>query len=42
MADNTIFTVEDWQGDEICLTQEDWNRIVSKRPGVEDYVEHVG
>jgi hypothetical protein len=36
-----IFTVTDRWGDEIVLTQEDWDRIVAKRPGVEDYVEEV-
>jgi hypothetical protein len=36
-----IFTVTDKWGDEIVLTQEDWDRIVAKRPGVEDYLEEV-
>jgi hypothetical protein len=39
--ENPIFTVTDRWGDEICLTQEDWDRIVSKRPGVEHYVDQV-
>src|SRR5215211_6795090 len=38
---STIFKVEDWQGEEICLTQQDWDRIVAKRPGVEGYVEAI-
>jgi hypothetical protein len=41
MTHDEIFTVKDWQGNEICLKQEDWDRIVSKRPGVEDYLEQV-
>jgi hypothetical protein len=36
-----IFTVTDRWGDEIALWQEDWDRIVRKRPGVENYQEHV-
>jgi hypothetical protein len=36
-----IFTVTDRWGDEIVLTQEDWDRIVAKRPGVEDYLGEV-
>ena len=36
-----IFAVVDRWGDEIVLTQEDWTRITTKRPGVEDYVDHV-
>lgn len=36
-----IFRVTDKWGDEIVLMQEDWDRITTKRPGVEGYVEHV-
>jgi hypothetical protein len=36
-----IFVVTDKWGDEIVLTQEDWDRIVSKRPGVEHYLTEV-
>jgi hypothetical protein len=36
-----IFSITDKWGDEIVLTQEDWDRIVAKRPGVENYVDEV-
>ena len=36
-----IFRVTDKWGDEIVLTEEDWHRITTKRPGVDGYVEHV-
>jgi hypothetical protein len=36
-----IFSVVDRWGDEIVLTHEDWERIVSKRPDVAPYVEEV-
>jgi hypothetical protein len=40
-AGEPIFTVTDKWGDVIALTQEDWDRIVTKRPGVAGYEEHV-
>lgn len=40
-AQEPIFSVKDKWGDEIALRQEDWDRITSKRPGVEDYLEEV-
>ncbi len=40
-AQEPIFKVTDRWGREIVLTQQDWDRIVSKRPGVEGYEEHV-
>ena len=36
-----IFRVTDRWGDTIVLTQQDWNRITAKRPGVDAYLEHV-
>ena len=36
-----IFRVTDRWGDLIVLTQEDWDRIVAKRPDVQPYVEEV-
>ena len=36
-----IFTVTDRWGEQIILTQEDWDRIVAKRPGVENYVDQI-
>lgn len=36
-----IFELDDLWGSRVVLTQEDWNRIVAKRPGVEAYVGHV-
>ena len=36
-----IFRVTDRWGEEIVLTQEDWDRIVAKRPGVEGYIDQV-
>lgn len=40
-AQEPIFSVKDKWGDEIALRQEDWDRITSKRPGVEDYLDEV-
>lgn len=40
-AQELIFSITDKWGDEIALTQEDWHRIVSKRPGVEHYLDEV-
>lgn len=36
-----IFSVTDRWGDEIVLTEDDWKRIVAKRPDVRPYVEQV-
>jgi hypothetical protein len=36
-----IFRVTDRWGDIVVLTREDWERITTKRPGVDGYVEHV-
>lgn len=36
-----VFRVTDRWGDEIVLTEKDWQRIKAKRPGVDGYVEHV-
>lgn len=36
-----IFTVTNRWGGEIVLTQEDWDRIVAKRPGVDDYLDEI-
>lgn len=40
-ADDEIFRIRDRWGDEIVLTQQDWDRVTTKRPGVEGYVGHV-
>jgi hypothetical protein len=36
-----LFRVTDPWGDEIVLTQADWDRIVSKRPDVQPYRDEV-
>jgi hypothetical protein len=40
-ADDEIFRVIDRWGDEIVLTQGDWDRLTAKRPGVDGYADHV-
>ena len=36
-----VFSVTDRWGDEVVLTQEDWDRIVAKRPDVAQYQNEV-
>lgn len=40
-AQDEIFRVTDKWGDEIVLTEKDWTRITTKRPGVSGYIDHV-
>jgi hypothetical protein len=40
-GDDEIFRVVDRWGDEIVLTQRDWDRITTKRPGVDGYVGQI-
>lgn len=36
-----LFSVTDFNGDAIVLTEKDWNRIVAKRLEVEPYVDEI-
>jgi hypothetical protein len=41
MVEDDVFRVTDKLGAEVVLTEDDWDRIKEKRPGVEGYEDHA-